>query len=132
MDDYGVGEAASLLGVSPDTVRRWIDSGKLVARRTANGRRRIDGDVLARFVRSLHEKPDPTSVSTASARNHLRGIVTKVVQNKIMAQVDVQAGPFLLVALVTREAVDDLDLVPGKMVYAVVKATNVSLQLADR
>lgn len=131
VDDYGVGEAASVLGVSTDTVRRWIDSGHLTATRTPGGRRRVDGAVLARFAQSLYGKPDPTIAASASARNHLPGIVTKVVKDKVMAQVDVQAGPFRLVALVSREAVDDMGLAPGTMVYAVVKATNVSLETAS-
>ena len=130
MEDYGVGEAASVLGVSPDTVRRWIDSGYLTGMRTAGGRRRVDGAVLARFAEALYDKPDPSKAVGASARNHLFGIVTKVVKDKVVAQVDVQAGPFRLVAIVSREAVDDLKLAPGKLIYAVVKATNVSLELA--
>jgi len=131
VEDYGVGEAASVLGVSADTVRRWIDSGHLSATRTAGGRRRVHGAVLARFAQSLYDNPDPSNTASASTRNHLLGIVTKVVKDKVMAQVDVQAGPFRLVALVSREAVDDLQLEPGKMVYAVVKATNLSLELAN-
>jgi molybdopterin-binding protein len=128
--DYGVGEAAAVLGVSPDTVRRWIDSGHLKATRTEGGRRRIDGAVLARFAKTLHKEPDETIAAQRSARNQMPGIVTRVVKDKVMAQVDVQAGPFRLVALISREAADDLQLAPGKMVHAVVKATNVSLELA--
>jgi len=127
--DYGVGEAASVLGVSTDTVRRWVDSGHLTATRTSGGRRRIDAAVLARFAQSMYGKPDSTVGSAQSARNHFPGIVTKVVKDKVMAQVEVQAGPFRVVALISREAADDLNLVQGTMVYAVVKATNISLEL---
>ncbi len=130
MQDYGVGEAASVLGVSTDTVRRWVDSGHLPATRTPGGRRRIDGAVLARFAKSLYGSPDPTVATSTSARNHLPGIVTRIVKDKVMAQVDVQAGPFRIVALISREALDDMDLAPGSMVQAVVKATNVSLELS--
>jgi molybdopterin-binding protein len=129
MEDYSVGEAAGLLGVSADTVRRWIDGGSLDAARTKNGRRRIDGAVLAQFAQSLHESSDPQVASTDSTRNHFTGIVTKVVKDKVMAQVEMQAGPFRVVALISREAVDDMGLVPGVMASAVVKSTNVSIQL---
>jgi molybdopterin-binding protein len=128
MVDYRVSEAAALLGVSPDTVRRWIDSGRLEATKTSSGRRMIDGVALARFAQSLHEGRDPSPASRHSARNHLAGIVTNVVKDSVMAQVEVQAGPFRLVALISREAVEDLQLRPGSMVNAVVKATNVSIE----
>jgi molybdopterin-binding protein len=129
MQDYSVGEAAGLLGVSADTVRRWIDNGSLDATRTVNGRRRIDGVALARFAQSLHESADPLVAKSESIRNHFTGIVTKVVKDKVMAQVELQAGPFRVVALVSREAVDDMGLVPGVMASAVVKSTNVSIEL---
>jgi len=129
MEDYSVGEAAGLLGVSADTVRRWIDSGSLDAARTKNGRRRIEGSVLAQFAQSLHESSDPQVAATDSTRNHFTGIVTKVVKDKVMAQVELQAGPFRVVALISREAADDMGLVPGKIASAVVKSTNVSIQL---
>ncbi len=129
MDDYSVGEAAGLLGVSGDTVRRWIDNGSLDATRTAKGRRRIDGVVLARFAQSLHEGPDPLLAASESIRNHFTGIVTRVVKDKVMAKVELQAGPFRVVALVSREAVDDMGLAPGVMAAAVVKSTNVSIEL---
>jgi molybdopterin-binding protein len=129
MEDYSVGEAAGLLGVSADTVRRWIDGGSLDATRTKNGRRRVDGKVLAQFAQSLHENSDSLVASRDSTRNHFTGIVTKVVKDKVMAQVELQAGPFRVVALISREAVDDMGLVPGVMASAVVKSTNVSIQL---
>lgn len=129
--DYSVGEAAGVLGVSPDTVRRWIDGGRLGAIRTASGRRRVDGVDLARFARSLYDTGDPAFAGRESARNHLTGIVTNVVKDKVMAHVDVQAGPFRVVALISREAADELGLAPGVMVAAVVKATNVSVELVE-
>jgi molybdopterin-binding protein len=132
MEDYSVGEAAGLLGVSSDTIRRWIDSGSLDATRTVNGRRRIDGVALARFAQSLHETPDPLVAATESARNHFTGIVTKVVKDKVMAQVELQAGPFRVVSLISREAVDDMGLMPGVIATAVVKSTNVSIERTDR
>jgi molybdopterin-binding protein len=129
MTDYSVGEAAGLLGVSADTVRRWIDSGSLGATRTVNKRRRIDGAALAKFAQSLYEHSDAQVASSASIRNHFTGIVTKVVKDKVMAQVELQAGPFRVVSLISREAVDDMGLVPGVMASAVVKSTNVSIEL---
>jgi molybdopterin-binding protein len=129
MKDYSVGEAAGLLGVSADTVRRWIDNGSLDATRSVAGRRRIEGVALAQFAQSLHENADSLVATSASIRNHFTGIVTKVVKDKVMAQVELQAGPFRVVALISREAVDDMGLVPGVMAAAVVKSTNVSIEL---
>ena len=128
MRDYSVGEAAGLLGVSADTVRRWIDNGSLDGTRTVKGRRRIGGEALAQFAQSLHENADPLVGASDSTRNHFVGIVTKVVKDKVMAQVELQAGPFRVVALISREAVDDMGLVPGVMAAAVVKSTNVSIE----
>jgi molybdopterin-binding protein len=129
MNDYSVGEAAGLLGVSADTIRRWIDNGNLGATRTVKGRRRIDGAALADFAQSLHEGSDPLVAARESIRNHFTGIVTKVVKDKVMAQVELQAGPFRVIALISREAVDDMGLVPGVMASAVVKSTSVSIEL---
>jgi molybdopterin-binding protein len=117
--------------VSSDTVRRWVDNGSLLAVRTTQGRRRIDGVVLAKFAQSLYEGPDPLIAASESARNHFTGIVTKVVKDKVMAQVELQAGPFRVVSLISREAVDDIGLAPGVIAAAVVKATNVSIELID-
>ena len=132
MPDYSVGQAADVLGVSPDTVRRWIDRGELEGTRTASGRRRVDRVALARFAQALHEGPDPIVASRESARNHFTGIVTKVVKDKVMAHVEIQAGPYRVVSLVSREAVEDMSLTPGTIVDAVVKATNVSIELGGR
>ena len=125
-----MGEAAGLLGVSADTVRRWIDNGSLDATRTVNGRRRIEG-VATRSIRPVasRELRSAGRRRRESTRNHFTGIVTKVVKDKVMAQVELQAGPFRVVALISREAVDDMGLVPGVMASAVVKSTNVSIQL---
>jgi molybdopterin-binding protein len=130
MNRYGVGEAASVLGVSPDTVRRWVDMGRLKATRTPGGRRQIDGVALARFAQSLYAAPDSSQLGRESARNRFAGIVTKVVEDKVMAQVEMQSGPFRIVALISREAVDDLALAPGVTVDAVVKSTNVQIELS--
>lgn len=124
-----MGDAAALLGVSVDTVRRLVDSGRLAATRSAGGRRRIDGVALARFAATLHEQPDREVIASESARNRLTGIVTRVQRDKVMAQVDMHAGPFRLVSLMSREAADELRLEPGVKVVASVKATNVVVEL---
>jgi len=118
-----------LLGVSGDTVRRWVDAGRLTAERTNGGRRLVEGAELARFVVASAEDHEPEGLQIQSARNHLTGIVTKVVKDGVAAQVEVQAGPFRLVSLMTREAADDLGLEPGMMAVASVKSTNVWIEL---
>jgi molybdopterin-binding protein len=124
---FRIGEAAELLGVSPDTVRRWVDSGRLAAVRDEHGHRVIDGVQLAEFVRGQAAEPDERA-DASSARNRLRGIVTAVVKDTVMAQVDIQAGPFRLVSLMSREAVEDLDLQVGSVVVAVIKSTTVVVE----
>ncbi|MET0492322.1 MAG: helix-turn-helix domain-containing protein, partial [Actinoplanes sp.] len=105
MTTYRIGEAAELLGVSVDTVRRWVDAGRLAAARDDNGHRSIAGADLASFARSLADEPDAGS-RRSSARNRMPGIVTAITRDAVMAQVDIQAGPFRVVSLMSREAVD--------------------------
>ena len=130
MPAFTVSQAAELLGVSADTVRRWVDSGELPATRTSGGQRRIDGRALASFSSSKARTPSQPPV-VESARNHFPGLVTKVVKDKVMAQVEIQAGPFRVVSLMSREAADELDLAPGVMAVASVKSTNVVVELPD-
>jgi molybdopterin-binding protein len=126
---FRIGEAAELLGVSVDTVRRWVDAGRLAAHRDEQGHRVIHGVDLAGFVRAQAGTPEDRS-ELSSARNRLRGIVTAVVKDTVMAQVDIQAGPFRLVSLMSREAVDELDLEVGSVAVAVVKSTTVVVERA--
>ena len=125
---YRIAEAAALLGVSDDTVRRWIESSRLVARREGGGPAVIDGADLARVATQLREPPEP-GATPSSARNRLTGIVTRVVRDAVMAQVEIQAGPFRVVSLMSREAADELGLEVGVRAVATVKATQVSVDV---
>ncbi len=127
---YRVSEAASLLGVSDDTVRRWGASGRLDLQGDA-GAKTVAGAQLAALAKELADgdaRADSGELPPASARNRMRGIVTKLTLDTVMAQVEVQAGPFRIVSLVSREAVDELSLEVGSLVVASVKATNVGIE----
>ncbi len=125
---YRIAEAAALLGVSDDTVRRWIDGGRLAAARQGGGPATVDGADLARVATQLHDAPE-SGATPSSARNRMAGIVTRVVRDTVMAQVEIQAGPFRLVSLMSREAADELGLEPGVRAVATVKATQVSIDV---
>jgi molybdopterin-binding protein len=129
MSSYRLGQVAELLGVSADTVRRWADAGRLGSRRTAGGQRVVDGAALAAFMTSRWQASEPDELMAQSARNRFTGIVTRVVKDEIVAQVEVQAGPHRVVSLMTREAADELGLAPGVLAVAAVKATNVVVEL---
>jgi molybdopterin-binding protein len=126
---YRIGQAAELRGVSVDTVRRWIDSGKLAAARDASGQRQVAGAALAAFAAAMADGRETEVPAGRSARNSFPGIVTKVVKDKVAAQVEVQAGPHRVVSLMTREAADELGLESGVLAVAVVKATNVVVEI---
>jgi len=128
MPNYRLGEAAKMLGVSADTVRRMVDDGRLVAVRSSGGQRLIDGPSLARVAKPAR-RPKPEVFKGQSARNRIPGIITRVIKDRVAAQVEIQAGPHRLVSLLTREAVDELDLKPGMPAVAVVKATNLGVEL---
>lgn len=128
MSDIRIRDAAALLGVSDDTVRRWIDSGSLSAEKDEAGRKVIAGDVLAEFAREhAAPPPDPLGVSS-SARNRFVGLVTRVNADGVMAEVQMQCGPFTVVSLMSSESAAQLGLEPGKLAVAVVKATNVIVE----
>jgi molybdopterin-binding protein len=129
---YRVREAAQLLGVSDDTVRRWADSGRVEAAKDAAGRTVIDGVVLARFAEEIAAAtPDAAAVPVVreSARNRLTGLVTRVLRDTVMAQVEMQCGPYRIVSLLSREAADELGLEPGVLAVAAVKSTNVVVEV---
>ncbi|WGW11982.1 TOBE domain-containing protein [Saxibacter everestensis] len=131
MTRFRISEAARLLAVSDDTVRRWIDQGRLRAadRAGSSGRQMIDGADLARLALELGESaPEtPGSRTPSTARNHFPGIVTAVKKDSVMAQVDIQAGPFRVVSLISAEAAEELGLEVGVAAVASIKATNVVL-----
>jgi molybdopterin-binding protein len=130
VSEFRIGEAAELLGISADTLRRWVDAGRLGAARDEHGHRVIGGAQLAAFARSLAAERDERSESS-SARNRLRGIVTAVVKDTVMAQVDIQAGPFRIVSLMSREAAEDLEIEVGSVALAVIKSTAVVVEKAS-
>jgi molybdopterin-binding protein len=132
MMSYRIGQVAELLGVSVDTVRRWADAGRLGARRTEGGQRMIDGAALAEFVTGLRHAAEREETMAQSARNRFPGIVTRVVKDQIVAQVEMQVGPHRVVSLMTREAADELGLAPGVRAVAAVKATNVVVELPSQ
>lgn len=126
---YRTGQVAELLGVSDDTVRRLGDSGRLPFQTQPNGQRVIDGAALAAFLQEQSAHPEPEVIVARSARNRFTGIVLRVVKDKVMAQVEILAGPHRVVSLMTREAADELGLAPGVLATASVKSTNVVIEL---
>lgn len=126
MPHIRISDAASLLGVSDDTVRRWVDSGRLAGATDEAGRRTVDSAEVAALLSEASidaDRPVPTS-----ARNRFPGIVTRVERDGVMALVEIQAGPHRIVSLISREAADELGLEPGVIAAASVKSTNVIIE----
>ncbi|MEE9096476.1 TOBE domain-containing protein [Pseudarthrobacter phenanthrenivorans] len=123
-----VSEAARFLGVSDDTVRRWTEHGTLTPLRDPSGRLAVDGLELAAHAQKLAQLPDDPKSGGSSARNRFVGLVTNVITDKVMAQVELQCGPFRVVSLMSSEAVRELGLEPGSVATAVVKATTVIIE----
>jgi molybdopterin-binding protein len=129
MSSYRTSQVAELLGVSPDTVRRWCDDGRIRTGRSEGGHRTVDGADLARYLTEQAAAYKPGSVMAQSARNRFTGIVTRVDRDKLVAVVEIHAPPHRLVSMMTREAADELDLQPGDLATAAVKSTNVVVEI---
>jgi molybdopterin-binding protein len=128
MPQMRIREAAGYMGVSDDTVRRWIEQGSLTATQDGAGRKVIDGYELAQFTRSqATTAPNPLGVAS-SARNRFVGLVTDIRMDTVMAQVELQCGPFRVVSLMSSDAVRDLKLELGSVAVAVVKSTTVIVE----
>lgn len=120
-----ISEAAELLGVSDDTVRRMVDGGRLTPEKDAAGRLVVRGADVATVAREIAHPAPVGPVTDESARNRMRGLVTSILKDRVMAQVELQCGPFRIVSLMSREAVDDLALEVGSVAVASIKSTNV-------
>jgi molybdopterin-binding protein len=128
-DQLRLGEAAARIGVSTDTLRRWAASGRIPTLRTAGGQRTVHREDVARLVAERRRAGADRPIVAQSARNRFPGVVTSVRSDRVAAVVEVQAGPHRLVSLLTREAVDELGLAPGKEVICVVKSTDVMVEV---
>jgi len=128
-DTVRIGEAAETIGVSTDTLRRWIADGRVQSERTTGGQRTITRGEINRLLAERRRAGGDRPIVAQSARNRFAGVVTSVRADTVAAVVEVQAGPHRLVSLLTREAVDELGLVPGKEVVCVVKSTDVIVEV---
>jgi molybdopterin-binding protein len=126
-----ISEAAALLGVSDDTLRRWIDQGRLRSVVLDNGRKAVSGTELAAFAQQMTETAETGATVAASARNRMKGIVTRVLKDGVMAQVDMQAGPFRITSLMSRESADELGLEVGSVAVASIKSTHVVVEIPE-
>jgi excisionase family DNA binding protein len=129
---FRVTEAAALLGVSDDTVRRWIDADRLPAVRDGAGRWSVQGRDLAEFARDQASPPQVRSAVTTSASNRMPGLVTRVERSGLMAEVEIQAGPFRVVSLMTAATADELGLEPGVLAVASVTPHDVVVEATSR
>ena len=128
MTHYRISEAAALLGVSDDTVRRWVDSGRLRAQKDQAGRLTVAGVDLAAIARG--EGPEEIEGGKSSARNRFVGLVTRVEKEGLVGIVEIQAGPHRIISMVTADAIADLGLTPGARAVASIKSTNVVIEKA--
>ena len=129
MPQLRISEAAALLGVSDDTVRRMVDSGRLSGGTDAVGRRTVDGAELAAVAREIAHPAEIGTIGAASARNRMRGIVTAITKDTVMAQVELQCGPFRITSLLSSDSVEELGLEVGSVAVASVKSTHVVVEV---
>ena len=127
MTTYRIAEAAELLGVSDDTMRRWVEAGRISAT-SSGGRSVVSGADLALLATELADHPEVSRAAQVSARNRMTGLVTRVVKDQVMAQVELICGPYRLVSLMSAEAATELGLEPGVTAIASVKSTNVIVE----
>jgi molybdopterin-binding protein len=127
-ESYRIGEAAGLLGVRVETLRRWEGEGKIRVTRTKGGQRRVPPEEVARLLAERRNQPKVTS---RSVRNRFPGIVTEVKKDGLAATVEILAGPHRILAFITREAADEMKLKPGMHAVATVKATNVMVEVGE-
>jgi molybdopterin-binding protein len=125
-DDYRIGEAAKALGVRVETLRRWEREGKVAVSRTPGGQRVVPAAEVARLLASRQQRQP---IAAGSARNRFPGVITEVKRDGLSATVEIQAGPHRILAFITREAADEMDLEPGMEAVATVKATSVMVNL---
>jgi molybdopterin-binding protein len=128
MTQIRIRDAALFLGVSDDTVRRWVENKAIASSKDDAGRTVVDGLELARLARDNAVLPADPSEIGRSARNRFVGLVTEIITDKVMAQVELQCGPYRVVSLMSSEAVRELGLEPGSVAIAVVKATTVMVE----
>jgi molybdopterin-binding protein len=127
--DLRLGQAAELLGVSPDTLRRWEAEGRLATHRSAGGQRLVALAEVRRLLGERRAAAAPRTIVRGSARNRFAGIVTRVERDGLVGIVEILAGPHRIVSLMTAEAVDELELHEGDEAVAVIKATNVIVEV---
>ena len=127
--DLRIGDAAAALGLSVDTLRRWADSGRVTTVRSRGGQRRIPLGEVTRLVAERRQAATDARIVAQSARNRFAGVVTRIEKDRVAAVVEIQAGPHRLVSLMTAEAIDDMKLRVGDAAVAVVKATNVIVEV---
>jgi molybdopterin-binding protein len=127
-----VGQAAEMIGVSVETLRRWEADGRLRMERSGGGQRVVDVAEVARLIAERRRAASDRPIVAQSARNRFAGIVTRIEKDRVAAVVEVMAGPHRLVSLMTAEAVDELDLRVGAEAVCVVKATNVIVEIPSR
>jgi molybdopterin-binding protein len=127
-DSYRIGEAARLLGVRVETLRRWERDGKIRTVRTSGGQREVPAGEVARLL--AERRATQTAPAHTSRRNAFPGVITKVTKDKVSALVEIQSGPHRVVSLITREAADELGLKPGMEAVATVKATSVMVEVS--